>query len=75
MVSHRSLRDRKSPQVSRTLLCILVVLNNAVVWMVFTGPLISLSSSPCTNTFVTVLKVTITIGVIVTFMFHSFFNS
>ena len=38
MVSHRSLSESKSPQVSRTLLCILAVLNNAVVWMVYTRP-------------------------------------
>ena len=33
-VFHWSLSDSKSPQVSRTLLCILAVLNNVVVWMV-----------------------------------------
>ena len=47
MVFHRSLSDSKSPQVSRTRLSILAVLNNAPI----------------------------TIGTIVTFMFHSFFNS
>ena len=44
MVFHWSLSDSKSPQVSRTLLSILAVLNNAVVWMVSTRPLISKSS-------------------------------
>ena len=36
MVFHWSLRDNKSPQVSRTLLSIRTVFNNAVVWMVST---------------------------------------
>ena len=43
------LSDSKSPQISRTLLSILVDLNNAVVWMVSTRPLISKSFSPCIN--------------------------
>ena len=38
MVFHWSLSDSKFPQVSRTLLSILAVLNNAVVWMVSTRP-------------------------------------
>ena len=75
MVFHWGLSDNKSPQVSRTLLSILPILNNVVVWMVSTRPLISKSSSPCTNPFVTVPRALITIGIIVTFMFHSFFNS
>ena len=33
-----SLSDSKSPRVSRTLLSILAILNNAVVWMVSTRP-------------------------------------
>ena len=70
MVFHWSLSDSKSPQVSRTLLSILAVLNNAVVWMVSTRPPISKSSSPFSNPLVTV-----TIGIIVTCMFHSFFYS
>ena len=53
LTSHRSLSDSKSPQVSRTLLRILADLNNAVVWMVSTRPLIFKSSSPCTNPLVT----------------------
>ena len=52
-VFHRSLSDSKS-QVSRTLLSILADLNNAVVWIVSTSPVISKSSSPCTNLLVTV---------------------
>ena len=65
----------QSPQVSRTLLSILAYLNKAVVWMVSTRPVISKSSSLCANPFVTIPKALITIGIIVTFMFHSFFNS
>ena len=75
MVFHRSLSDSKSPQVSRTLLSILAVLNNAVVWMVSTRPPTSKSSSPFSNPFVTVPNAPITIGIIVTSMFRSFFNS
>ena len=75
MVLHWSLSDSKSPQVSRTLLSILAVLNNAVVWMVSTRSPTSKSSRPFSNSLVTVPKAPITIGIIVTFMFHSFFNS
>ena len=74
MVFHWSLSDRKSPQVSRTLLSILAVLNNAVLWMVSTRPPTSKSSSPLNNPLVTVPKAPITIGIIVTFTFHSFFQ-
>ena len=74
MVFHWSLIDRKSPQVSRTLLSILAVLNNVVVWMVSTRPLTSKSNSPFSNPLVTVPNAPITIGIIVTFMFHSFFS-
>ena len=73
MVFHWSLSDSKSPQVSRTLLSILAVFNNGVVWMVSTCPLTSKSSSPFNNPFVTEPKAPITIGIITTFMFHSFF--
>ena len=62
-------------QVSRTLLSILADLNNAVVWMVSTHPLTSMPSSPCTNPLVTAPSSPITIGISVTFMFHSFFSS
>ena len=75
MVSHRNLNDNKSPQVFRTLLGILADLNNAVIWMVSTRPVISKSSSPCSNPLVTVPRAPITIGIIVIFMFYSFFNS
>ena len=43
--------------------------------MVSTCPLNSKSSSPCINPFVTVPRAHIIIGITVTFMFHSFFNS
>ena len=75
MVFHWSLSDSKSPQVSRTLLSILAVFNNAVVWMVSTRSPTSKSSRLFNNPLVTVPKAPITIGIIVTFMFHSFFNS
>ena len=72
MVSHWNLSDSKSPQVSKTLLTILADLNNAEVWIVSTWPLISISSSPCTNPFGAVQSELITIGITVTFVFHSF---
>ena len=75
MVFHWSLSDSKSPQVFRTLLSILAVLNNAVVWMVSTRPPTSKSSSPFNNPLGTVPKEPIIIGIIVTFIFHSFFSS
>ena len=56
MVSHWSLSDSKSP----------------VVWMVFTHPLISKSSSLCINPLVTVPRAPITIDVTV---LQFFFNS
>ena len=62
----------KSSQVSRTLLSILAVLNNAVVWIVSTRPPTSKSSRPFNNPLVTVPNAQITIGTIVTFMFHIF---
>ena len=75
MVFHWSLSDCKSPQVSRTLLSILAVFNNAVVWMVSTRPPTSKSFSPFSNPLVTVPNAPITIGIIFTSMFHSFFYS
>ena len=74
MVFHWSLSDSKSPQISRTLLSILTVLNNAVVWMVSTRLPTFKSSNPFSNPLVSLPKAPITIGIIVTFKFHSFFN-
>ena len=74
MVVYWSLSGNKSPQVSRTLLSILAHLNNAVVGTASTRPVISKSSSLCTNPMVTVPRAPITIVIIVTFMFHYFFN-
>ena len=75
MVFHWRLSGSRSHQVSRTLLIIMAVFNNAVVWMVSTRPPTSKSSRLFNNSLVTVPKAPITIGFIVTFMFHSFFNS
>ena len=74
MVFHRTLIDSKCPPVSRTLLTILAVLNNAVVWMVSTRPPTFKSSSPFYNPLVSVPKVTITIAITVIFMFQRFFH-
>ena len=74
MFFHWRLSDTKSPQVSRTLLSFLAVFNNTLVWMVSTRPPTSWSSRPFNNPLVTVPKAPITIGIIVTFMFHSFFQ-
>ena len=74
MVFQWGLSDSKSPQVSRTLLSSLAVLNNAVVWMVFSRPPTFNSSSPFSNPLVTVPNAPITIGVIVTCMFHSYLS-
>ena len=51
------------------------LISNAIVWMVSTPPVISKSSSPSINLLVAVPRAPITIGIIVTFMFHSFFIS
>ena len=72
MVSQWSLSESESPLVSRTLLSVLADLNNSVVWMVSTRPLISKSSSPVINNLETVPRAPIRIGVIVTFMFIQF---
>ena len=61
-------------QVSRTLLCILAMLNNVIVYIISTRPLISQSSGHITNPLVTVAKAPLTIRIIVSSMFHSFFQ-
>ena len=73
MVFHWSLRDRESPQVSRSLLSILVDLNNDVFWMVSSYPLIYKPSSPFSNPLRIAPSAPNTIGIIVTFVFQSFF--
>ena len=75
MVSHYSSSDSNSPSVSWALLRILAVFYTAVVWMVSTRPPNSKSSSPFNNPLITVPKTPITIGIIITFIFHSFSNS
>ena len=74
MAYHWSPNENKCPQVSRTLLSILADLNTAAIWIVSTRPLISKSSSPFNNPSITVPRAPITIGINVTFMFHSFFQ-
>ena len=75
MVFPWSLSNSKSLQVSRTRLRILAVLSNAVVWTVSVRLPISKSSRHFNNPLVIVPNAPITLGTIVTFMFHSFFNS
>ena len=74
MVFHWSLSESKSPQVSKSRLRILAVLNNTVVLMVSTRPPTSKSFSLFNNPLVTVPNAPITIGIIVTSMFHYFFS-
>ena len=74
MVFHWRLSDSKCPQVSRTRLSILAVLSNAFVWIVSTRPPTSKSSRPFNNPLVIVPKAPITIGTIITIMFHGFFQ-
>ena len=75
IVFHQNLSDSKTPQINRTLLSILADFNNVVVWMVSTHPIISKSTSSSTNLLVTVPRAPVTIGLTITFIFHSFFNS
>ena len=75
MVFHWSLSDSESLQVSMSLLSLLAVFNNVVVWMVSTRLPTTKSSSPFSNSLVTVPNAPVTIGIIVTYMFHSFYNS
>ena len=74
MVSHWSRSDRTSPQVYRTILSYLADLNNTVVWIVPSSPLIFKSSRPFINPLVTVRRGSIIVGVNLTFMFQSFFH-
>ena len=74
LVLQWSFSDSNSPQLPRTLLTILALRNNVVVWMI---PLVRQLSSPAIplTPLVTVTNALITIGMIVTCIFHSFFNS
>ena len=72
MGSHWRLSDSKSPQVSMNFLSIQNDLNNAVVWMVSTCPLISKSPSPFIYPLVTVSGASMTISIPITFMFQNF---
>ena len=60
MVFNWSLSDSKSPQVSRIHLNIQADLNNAVVWMVSTRPVISKTSSPGIRPLISVPRAPIT---------------
>ena len=70
MVFHLSLRDSKTPQVSRTLLLILVDLNNTIIWIVSIRLLIPKSPSLFSKSSGDVSSAPVTIGMTVTFMFH-----
>ena len=72
---HFRLSDSKSLQVFRTLLSILTDLQNVLVWMVYTRPLISKSSRHSIKHLVTVPIDQDTIGIAVTFMFIVFLSS
>ena len=75
MVFHWRLSDSKPPPVSATLPSILADLNNAVVCMVTTCPLIAKSSCSFTNPLGMVPNTPITIGITVTFMILSVLTS
>ena len=59
MVFHWSLCYSKSPYVSGTLLSILAVLNNAVVWIISTRPPTSIVSLPFSNPFIIIIIIII----------------
>ena len=73
MVFHWSLSDSKSPQISRTILSILIDLYSGVVRMFFTRLLIAKSSSFFTRPLGIVPSAPITIGITGAYIFHCFF--
>ena len=73
MVFHKSLSVCKSPQVSKSLFNILADLSNAVVWMVSTRSLISMPIIPFSKPLMIFPSGSITSGITVTLIFHSFF--
>ena len=75
VVFHWSLNDRKSFWVSSSLLSVLATINNAVVCRVWILPLIFNSPSLSSKAFGTIPSTPITMGITVTFMFHSFLCS
>ena len=72
MVSQWSLNDSKSPKEIRSIISIMAVLKNVVVWIVASRPLISKSVSLFKNPLVPEPKEPKTIGIIVSFILHSF---
>ena len=72
MVFHSSLSDNKSPQVSRTLLTILIDLSNAEWWYLFVIWFLSLPV-PLPDPFGIVPSAQIAVCITVIFMIHSFF--
>ena len=76
MVFHGGPSDRKIPQVSKTFLSIIADLNNTLVWVVSSLPLISSnSSSLLAKSLGTAPSAPTTIGITVTLMLHSLFSS
>ena len=74
LVSHKSLRDSKSFQSSRTYLSMLAVLNTTVVWIVSILPLIFNSANLFSKLLRVVPSMSRIIGITFTLMFHRFFN-
>ena len=72
MAFHLILSYSKSPHVSRTLLCILVDLNDSVAWMVSVRPPISISYNHFMRSLGMVQSVLITTDITVTSIFHSY---
>ena len=70
MISLWSMSDNKSSQIFRTPLSILSDINNAVVSIVSTCPLISKSSSPFISPSEIVPSASLITGITVTFIFH-----